>query len=77
MPVRKNLGIPGFTGDVAGLRGLKFGCPYLVLIISEKFYLLKFFLFFQKLHCFFFGFFFFKEHEKLSRILKFLLEWKF
>lgn len=75
MLVGKKLGIPGLTGDVTGLRGLKFGIPDLVLIISEKFYLLEFLC--KNCTAFLFFFFFFKEHEKLSRILKFLLEWKF
>lgn len=66
MPVSKSLGIRGFTGDVAGLRGLKFKLPDLVLIISEKFCLLEFlfkksFLFFPSL----------KGYEYLSKILKF------
>lgn len=52
MPGSKSLGIHGFTGDIAGLRGLKFKLPDLVLIISEKFCLLEFlfknsFLFFS------------------------------
>lgn len=70
MPVSKNVRIPALTGDVAGLRGLKFGFPDLVLIISEEFYLLEFI--FKNRTAFFI--IILKEHEKLSRILKFLLE---